>query len=84
MPKFKRPTDTEIKERAAKRQYLNYGQYTLQGLEIISEQVDQLSKQFDQIPPAVPGSPSGQICTAHGDCEIQLVRGHETIVLETG
>ena len=49
MPKFKRPTDTEIKERAAKRQYLNYGQYTLQGLEIISEQVDQLSKQFDQI-----------------------------------
>ena len=48
MEKFRIPTDSQIKERAKKGHYLNSARYTLKGLEIISEQLDQLSKKFDQ------------------------------------
>ena len=49
MDKFLMPSDSEIRAQAAKGLHMNTERITLQGLEVISEQIDELNRKLDRV-----------------------------------
>ena len=81
MERFEVPNDEAIKKRYAKGTSVNCGHwYILKALEVISAQLDQLSKKFDQV--LSPGDPENKQKIRQG-CRLKAVSSRVTAWIRT-